>query len=63
MALDSIAIAYRNSLSEDAIYLRIGKAGYWFSGMWGSQEDELIKTGKFDFEIEKEIENEMEFRE
>lgn len=34
--LDSVACAYRNSLSEnDGIFLKFSKMGYWFTGKWG----------------------------
>jgi len=35
VALDSKAIAYRNSLSDNALYVRFSKVGFWFSGLWG----------------------------
>ncbi|CAK73960.1 unnamed protein product (macronuclear) [Paramecium tetraurelia] len=54
VALDSLGIGYRSSLSNEALYIQFKKVGYWFSGIWGQQYDNLIKTGLFDDEIEEQ---------
>ncbi|CAD8180234.1 unnamed protein product [Paramecium pentaurelia] len=54
VALDSLGIGYRSSLSNEALYIQFKKVGYWFSGIWGQKYDNLIKTGLFDDEIEEQ---------
>ncbi|CAD8085165.1 unnamed protein product [Paramecium sonneborni] len=54
VALDSLGIGYRSSLSNEALYIQFKKVGYWFSGIWGQKYDNLIKTGQFDDEIEEQ---------
>ena len=52
VAIDCLAIGYRNSISNDALYISFTKAGYWFTGIWGMEYDSLIKTGLFSEELE-----------
>lgn len=62
VALNSQAIAYRNSLSDDALYVRFDKVGFWMTGKWGMDYDSLIKTGSFDHELEQNL-DELFFQE
>lgn len=52
VAIDCIAVGYRNSISNDALYIQFTKTGYWFTGRWGNAYDSLIKTGLFSDELE-----------
>lgn len=47
-----MAVGYRNSIGNDALYLNFTKAGYWFTGPWGKDFDSLIRTGLFSDEME-----------
>jgi vacuolar protein sorting-associated protein 13A/C len=47
-----MGIGYRNSISDDALYIWFSKTGYWFTGRWGDDYDSLIKTGLFSDELE-----------
>jgi hypothetical protein len=48
--LDSIAKAYRNSLSNEGIFLQIKKAGVWTTGQWGMRYGDLFQTGQMSYE-------------
>lgn len=52
VALNCHAIGYRNSISNDGLFIWFTKAGYWFTGQWGTNFDSLIKTGLFNNELE-----------
>ncbi|EAR98069.2 PH domain protein, putative (macronuclear) [Tetrahymena thermophila SB210] len=62
LILDSQAIGFRNSLSNDAIYLHFQKLGMWTTGAWGMDEGELILTELLQNEITKGG-NDLEFQE
>ena len=49
--LDSYIIGYRNSISNDGLFISFSKIGYWITGIWGKELDKLIETGEFDHEI------------
>ena len=55
-----MAIAYRNSLANEALYVKFSKIGFWFTGRWGNKYDTLIQTGMFDFELENEADQELD---
>lgn len=50
LILDSQVIGFRNSLSEDALYLSFQKLAFWTTGKWGKNGGELIETGKLSSE-------------
>jgi vacuolar protein sorting-associated protein 13A/C len=50
VVLDSYAVGYRNSISNDGLHILFSKVGYWFTGVWGNDFDSLIKTGLFNDE-------------
>ncbi|KAL4465070.1 hypothetical protein ABPG72_009448 [Tetrahymena utriculariae] len=62
LILDSQAVGFRNSLSNDAIYLHFQKLGMWTTGAWGMDEGELIITELLQNEVTKGG-NDLEFQE
>jgi hypothetical protein len=56
VVLNSQVAAYRNSLTNDGLWLTFSKLGFWSTGRWGSDFGEVIENEVLPFELQKDNE-------
>ena len=51
VVLNSFIEIFRNSVADDCLYLYFNKLGLWSTGLWGDDCGDLLKNGRFEFEV------------